>query len=147
MYRPVEDRDVLDNVWVCGPSGCGKSSWVRDTYSVFYSKPMNKWWDGYNHEEVVVLDDYDPKHTEFLAYYLKIWADHYSFNAEVKGGMMRIRPKTIIVTSQYSLDACFPEKETLAAISRRFRVHQIAPFDDTPSWPLAISPILRLPRK
>ena len=64
-----------------------------------------------------------------------------------KGGMMRIRPKTIIVTSQYSLDACFPEKETLAAISRRFRVHQIAPFDDTLLGPLAISPILRLPRK
>ena len=96
---------------------------------------MNKWWDGYDHEDVVVLDDFDPKHAEFLSYYLKIWADHYSFNAEVKGGMMRIRPKTIIVTSQYSLDACFPEKETLAAISRRFRVHQIAPFDDTPSWP------------
>lgn len=147
MYRTVEDRNVLDNVWVCGPSGCGKSSWVRETYPVFYSKPMNKWWDGYDHEDVVVLDDYDPKHTEYLSYYLKIWADHYSFNAEVKGGMMRIRPKTIIVTSQYSLDACFPEKETLAAISRRFRVHQIAPFDDTPSWPLAISPILRLPRK
>ena len=86
MYRSVEDRDVLDNVWVCGPSGCGKSSWVRETYPVFYSKSMNKWWDGYDHEDVVVLDDFDPKHAEFLSYYLKIWADHYSFNAEVKGG-------------------------------------------------------------
>ena len=72
---------------------------------------MNKWWDGYDHEDVVVLDDFDPKHAEFLSYYLKIWADHYSFNAEGKRRMMRIRPKTIIVTSQYSLDACFPRKK------------------------------------
>ena len=96
IYRKsmvVEDREELDNVWIWGPSGCGKSRHVRDNHEVFYTKGMNKWWDGYNGEEVVLLDDFDPKHGEFLGYFLKIWADHYSFNAEVKGGMLKIRPK------------------------------------------------------
>ena len=70
---------------------------------------MNKWWDGYAGEEVVVLDDFDPRHAEHLSYYLKIWADHYAFNAEVKGGMIRVRPKTVIVTSQYAIEDCFKE--------------------------------------
>ena len=48
-----------------------ESRWVRDTYQVFYTKPMNKWWDGYAGEEVVVLDDFDPRHAEHLSYYLK----------------------------------------------------------------------------
>ena len=119
--KPV-DRAELDNKWIWGESGVGKSKYVRDTHSVFYSKPMSKWWDGYNGEDVVVLDDFAPEHTQYLQYYLKIWTDHYVFNAEVKGGMLRARPKTFIVTSQYSPETCFPEPETLQAIRRRFTV-------------------------
>lgn len=126
-YQTVEDRPILDNVWIYGPSGCGKSSRVRQEHEAFYSKPMNKWWDGYQREDVVVLDDFDPNHGSYLSYYLKIWADHYSFNAEVKGGMMHIRPKTIIITSQYTIEDCFrlkdgsPDHPTIDAISRRFK--------------------------
>lgn len=116
------DRTELLNEWIHGPSGCGKSRYVRDTYPVFYSKPMSKWWDGYAGEPVVVLDDFAPEHGKFLGYFLKIWADHYVFNAEVKGSMLRIRPDRIIVTSQYSLEACFEEGETIAALLRRFNV-------------------------
>ena len=57
IYRKsmvVEDREELDNVWIWGPSGCGKSRHVRDNHEVFYTKGMNKWWDGYNGEEVVL---------------------------------------------------------------------------------------------
>lgn len=124
IYRKnlkVEDRSELQNLWIHGPSGCGKSQYVRKTYSTFYSKPMSKWWDGYNGEEVVVLDDFDPSHGKYLGYFLKIWADHYSFNAEVKGGMIHIRPKVIIVTSQYSINECFEESQTVEAINRRFQ--------------------------
>lgn len=121
-FAPASDRDVLDNLWIQGPSGCGKSKYVRDNYEEFYSKPMSKWWDGYEREETVLLDDYDPSHTKFLAYFLKTWADHYVFNAEVKGGMMRIRPKTIIITSQYSIDECFESPQEIDAIKRRFKV-------------------------
>lgn len=116
-----EDRGELDNLWLFGSTGVGKSKYVRENFDSFYSKPMSKWWDGYANESVVVLDDFAPEHGKYLGYYLKIWADHYVFNAEVKGGMLRIRPKKIIVTSQYSLESCFPEElETIAALKRRF---------------------------
>ena len=118
----VSDRPILDNLWICGPTGCGKSRRVRETHSVFYSKPMSKWWDGYAGEDVVLLDDFAPEHGKYLGYYLKIWADHYAFNGEVKGGMLRIRPKQIIITSQYTLAQCFDEPETVSALSRRFAV-------------------------
>ena len=78
----------------------------------FYSKSMNKWWDGYNHEEVVVLDDYDLS-IRVSSLLSEDMGRPLFVQCGSKGGMMRIRPKTIIVTSQYSLDACFPEKETL----------------------------------
>lgn len=126
-YQVSEDRAVLNNIWIHGPSGCGKSRYVRDTYESFYSKPMSKWWDGYDREDVVVLDDFDPNHAKFLAYFLKIWADHYVFNAEVKGGMLKIRPKTIIVTSQYSIEQCFETSEEVDAIRRRFTVMTMGP--------------------
>lgn len=130
IYRKsvvVSDREHLDNIWIQGPSGCGKSKYVRDNWPTFYTKPMSKWWDGYNMEDVVLLDDFDPKHAEFLSYYLKIWADHYTFNAEVKGGMLHIRPKLIIVTSQYRMPDVFKDLETLEAIGRRFKVMDLFP--------------------
>jgi len=115
-----KDLEEIDNLWIFGPTGCGKSRYVRDTVPTFYSKGMSKWWDGYSGEEVVVLDDFDPSHGKYLGYFLKIWADRYVFNAEVKGGMLKIRPKRVIVTSQYLLSACFEDNETIDAISRRF---------------------------
>ena len=114
------DLPVLKNIWIHGVTGCGKSSLVRKIPQDFYSKPMSKWWDGYDGEEVVVLDDFAPEHGKFLGYFLKIWADHYVFNAEVKGGMLKIRPKHVVITSQYTLATCFEEPETCAALARRF---------------------------
>lgn len=124
-YTQVADRNELDNIWICGPSGCGKSRYVRDNYPVFFSKPMNKWWDGYNHEEVVVIDDFAPEHTATMCYRLKMWMDHYAVNVEVKGGLLKIRPKTLIVTSQYSLEECFPDPRDFDAMNRRFKIMQL----------------------
>lgn len=141
QFRLVVDRNELDNLWIQGRSGCGKSRLVRDTYGPgtelggelgFYSKPMSKWWDGYCEEETVLLDDFDPRHAEFLSYYLKIWSDHYAFNAEVKCGMTKIRPKRIIVTSQYSIEQCFQEPQTVEAINRRFKVIELTKIDNGP---------------
>lgn len=53
---------------------------------------------------------------------LKRWADHYPFTAEVKGSATTIRPKQIIVTSNYHPDEIWPEDKMMKdAVMRRFK--------------------------
>ena len=116
--------DVLerDCWWIHGPAGAGKSYACRVAYPGLYCKPQNKWWDGYNGETAVLIDDFD-KAGACLAHYMKIWADGYSFNAEIKGGMIRPGYTTLLVTSNYLPEDIFTDDaELVAAIRRRFKV-------------------------
>lgn len=119
---PVPDVLERDCWWIHGPAGAGKSYACRVAYPGLYCKPQNKWWDGYNGETAVLLDDFD-KTGACLAHYMKIWADGYSFNAEIKGGMLRPRYQTLLVTSNYLPEDIFTDDaELVAAIRRRFKV-------------------------
>ena len=121
-YHPPESLSVLDNWWFQGSSGTGKSSTARHLYgSSLYIKSPNKWWDDYAGEETVLIDDLDPDNGKYIGYYLKLWADHYPINAEIKGGKILIRPKRIVITTQYDMDQVY-QNETLEALSRRFQI-------------------------
>lgn len=113
--------DNLENEWWYGPTGTGKSRKVWADYPDHYPKQLNKWWDGYMDEEVVVIEEWAPKN-EMTASSLKIWADRYPFSCEVKGACIRrIRPKKIIVTSNYTMEQCFERVEDLEPLQRRFK--------------------------
>lgn len=112
---------VLNNEWYWGDSGAGKSRKAREENPDAYLKNPNKWWDGYIDQEVVIIDEWSPSH-EVLSSHLKQWADHHPFCAEVKGGSICIRPKKIIITSNYSPDDCFTRSEDLEPIKRRFKI-------------------------
>lgn len=123
QYKKLEIIDgPLENEWFYGEAGTGKSKLAREKYPDAFIKNPNKWWDGYCNEETVIIDDWEPKHA-ISSWYLKIWADRYPFNAEVKGSSMNIRPKRIIITSNYTIDECFKDdEECIKALKRRFKV-------------------------
>lgn len=124
-YRKVEDRPVLDNKWIFGPSGKGKSRGIREEYAgredqLYWKDPKTQWWDGYTDQECVIIEDLDPRFE--IGWFMKMWTDHYKFRGQIKGGSRMIRPKRVVVTSQYSIDQVFhTDFEETAAIFRRFK--------------------------
>jgi len=123
QVRP-EDKDHTTGYWFHGPPGTGKSFTARMENPNAYIKSANKWWDGYQGEEVVILDDLDLMH-KVLGHHLKIWGDAYAFNAEDKGGSRMIRPKRIIVTSNYTIEFMFAgDEDMIKAILRRYRCRE-----------------------
>lgn len=119
--EPTQDLDKLDNYWYWGASGSGKSRTARQNFPGSYIKMANKWWNGYRGQPTVIIDDVSPNHYALIDD-LKIWTDHYVCPVETKGGMINIRPKTIVVTSQYTPAEVFKSSEDCSAICRRFKV-------------------------
>lgn len=124
----VEDSEHTKGIWIVGPPRIGKSKSVRvygERHGGLYLKAQNKWWDGYQMEPNVLIDDFD---TDMLWHHLKLWADCYSFPAEVKGATVTVNFKHLFITSNYTIDQLVAKKSEqvdftlLEALKERFVV-------------------------
>lgn len=118
----VDNPRDLKHEWYVGPKRCGKSSKAKDENPVHYLKGPHKWWGGYKNEDVVLLEDWD-QGSVHLGHYLKIWTDWGKFPAESKGMDDRlIRPKKIIVTSNYRIEEIWTDPNMYEPLQARFNV-------------------------
>lgn len=132
--RPYSEYDgelKSKNMWIYGPPGTGKSMFVRkESKGDLYEKNINKWWDGYDGQPSVVIEDIDPSMCEKLAHHIKVWADRYPFYAEVKQSHQRLYPQDfkLFITSNFTIEECFPLEKDQEAIKRRFKVVKMERF-------------------
>ena len=114
------NHDSTRGLWIYGPPGTGKSHSARNIAPTAFLKPQSKWWDGYNGQHTVILDDLD---TNVLGHYLKIWSDKYACTGETKGGTIHLHHQLFIVTSNYSPNELWrDDAHMLAAVERRFNI-------------------------
>lgn len=109
--------------WIYGETGTGKSHCVETAYPDCYKKSMDdmKWFDGFDDQECVYLEDLDIYQVKWGGM-LKRLADRWPMQASIKGSMKYIRPKVVIVTSNYHPSMIWSDPNTLEPLLRRFTV-------------------------
>lgn len=124
----IRDFNLKDHFyWIWGPTGTGKSHLARalakklDPEHQPYLKSLNKWWNGFRGQKVTLIEEATPDACKYIASMFKQWCDKWPFTAEVKGGSFDcgIRPDYIIITSNYSIQQCFPAEEDYLPMQRR----------------------------
>jgi len=116
-----QPRDVRC-YWIYGTTGTGKSHAVESAFPSCYKKSMDdlKWFDGYQGEEEVYLEDIDKYQVKWGGL-LKRLADRWPMQASVKGTMAYIRPSVILVTSNYRIEDIWNDPQTVDPLLRRFK--------------------------
>lgn len=101
-----------------GPPGTGKSKWALDSSDISqqYWKQRSQWWDGYEGQETVVLDDF----YAWLPYDLLLrLCDRYPLMVETKGGQSNFLAKKIVITSNTFPEQWYKDVHNWSAFCRR----------------------------
>ena len=64
--EPARPVDKIEVYWFYGKSGSGKSKKVFDTEVNIFRPTTYKWWDGYDRNDVVLIDDWRPSWCSFV---------------------------------------------------------------------------------
>jgi len=127
MSSIPRDANVEPTIyWYWGPTRTGKSKAVYTTLAgtPYYRKPPKEWWDGYNGQKIVWIDDFDYKRVSINE--LKQWLDRYPMKVEIKGGMVELQATTFYITCQHHPSSIYPDEkqEDRDAIQARCNIVQ-----------------------
>ena len=118
--KPLPRNIALAKVY-WGPTGTGKThrSWQEAGEQAFIKSSSNKWWDGYQGQENVIIDEFDG---QIGITHLLRWLDKYPCSVEVKGGTIPLRATNFWITSNKPLEQWYPDAPLAQVDALRRRV-------------------------
>lgn len=127
-YRRIQQAVRTEKSFVgviIGETGVGKSKLMADRFpGAFWKSCNDKWWDDYDFQDVVIIDEY----YGWLPYhYLLRLLDRYPLNVESKGGMLNFNPKQIWICSNAEPENWykFNERMKYSPLERRIDFYAI----------------------
>lgn len=114
-------------VLLFGLPGCGKTRYVVDKYcadGLYIHEPGSTWFDGYEHDPVVLFDDFAGASSGFRLDYTLRLLDRYVMRIPVKGGHTFFVPEKIYITTNIHPFQWFKWDNRLvqySALARRIR--------------------------
>lgn len=109
-----------------GPTGTGKShrAWAEAGPDAYSKSARSKFWDGYQSEEAVILDEF---RGAIDVGYLLTWLDRYPVRVEVKGSSLPLNCKKFWICSNLPPERWYPDLDpwTLEALLRRLEVEEM----------------------
>lgn len=85
--------------WYWGKTGVGKTRFAYEFHDGnVYIKDGTSWWDGYEQQEGILIDDFDGKWP--FRNFLRL-LDRYPYQGEIKGGWVKINSPYIHITCSY----------------------------------------------
>ena len=115
-YVRQADRETKPNVmWYWGLTGVGKTEKATEYTPTYYIKDGTQWWNGYEQQETIIIDDFDGRWP--FRDLLRL-LDRYPYQGQTKGGYVKINSNNIIITCEFPPDK-FWEGNTLNQITRR----------------------------
>lgn len=109
MHKPSMAYEKPEVVVLWGPTGVGKSRLARSYQEDFYVKSSltEKWWDGYDNQDMVIWDDFRGSDIKFS--HLLQLIDGYGAQVQVKGAVIWLKPKKWVFTSSKAPEQWYSE--------------------------------------
>lgn len=82
--------------WFHGVTGTGKTYKAKNLGASYYIKSSTKWWDGYDQQEVVIIDDFRKDNFPFDE--ILRWLDENECIVEVKGSTIQLNSPIMVIT-------------------------------------------------
>lgn len=120
LNKKHRDMNVKAKViWLWGKAQGGKSYWIYQNLPGLsvYPKDATKWWNNYEQEDIILIDDFE---TQTWGYrdFLRL-LDRYPYQAQNKGGYLKINSKYIVITCEYPPEELWEAGNKLDQVIRR----------------------------
>lgn len=100
IQQPLPPNTHIDVFWYYGNTGTGKTRRVLEQVKPYIPVSF-KWWDGYQGQEAVLLDDLRPDWCKPAELLRLLDPYRYEYKVEVKGGVQHLLATKIYITTPW----------------------------------------------